>query len=120
VDRVRRQPDVVSPPPSDGAAVRRGVVRLFNTAGGPVLCLAGEVDSAAVDSFWRRYGREPVRVGRIDAGSVTALSAPALELLLDHLEAATRAGGTVTLHRSPQLEQLLARTRQGAPIPEPS
>jgi hypothetical protein len=97
---------VTSPPPEGSAA--RGIVRLLNTAGGRVLCLAGEVDEVAVDSFVRRYGREPVRIDGIDAGSVTALSAPALALVLDHVEAAGRAGRTVVLSSSPQVERLLA------------
>jgi hypothetical protein len=97
--------------PSDGSAAR-GIVRLLNTAGGRVLCLAGEVDGAAVTSFLRRYGREPVRIDGIDAGSVTALSAPGLQLLLDHLDAAEGAGRPVALYRSPQVERLLA----GAPL----
>jgi hypothetical protein len=86
----------------------RGVVRLLNTSGGRVLCLAGDVDGAAVDAFLRRYGREPVRIDGIDAGSVTSLSAPALELLLDHLEAAGRAGRPVALRQSPHVGRLLA------------
>ena len=49
----------------------RGVVRLLNTADGRVLCLAGEVDEGAVEAFLDRYGREPTRIDRIDAGSVT-------------------------------------------------
>jgi ABC-type transporter Mla MlaB component len=100
----------VAPPPSDGPAAR-GVVRLFNTAGGRTLCLAGDVDEAAVASFLRRYGREPARVEVIDAGSVTGLSAPALELLLDHLDAAERAGRAVTVRRSPLVERALAAVR---------
>ncbi|MGY1637842.1 hypothetical protein ACI78V_14445 [Geodermatophilus sp. SYSU D00742] len=100
----------MTPPPSEGPAAR-GVVRLFNTAGGRVLCLAGEVDEAAVDSFVRRYGREPARVEGIDAGSVTGLSAPALQLLLDHLDAAEQAGRPVTVRRSPQVERALAAAR---------
>jgi hypothetical protein len=86
----------------------RGIVRLLNTAGGRVLCLAGEVDGAVVQSFLQRYGREPVRVDRIDAGSVTALSAPGQELVREHLDAAWRAGRPVTLDRSPLVERLLA------------
>ena len=58
-------------------------MRLLNTAGGRTLCLAGSVDAAAVEAFLRRYGREPARVDVIDAGSVTALSAPGADLLLD-------------------------------------
>jgi hypothetical protein len=76
---------------SAGSAAR-GVIRLLNTAGGRVLSLAGEVDEAVVASFVHRYGREPAPVDRIEAGSVTALSAPALDLVLDHLDAAERAG----------------------------
>jgi hypothetical protein len=92
----------------------RGIVRLLNTADGRALCLAGEVDEGAVDSFLRRYGREPVRIDRIDAGSVTTLSGPALELLLDHLDAATRAGRPVALSTSRQVEQLLGSATVGA------
>jgi anti-anti-sigma regulatory factor len=95
--------------PSDGSTAR-GIVRLLNTAGGRVLCLAGEVDAAVVNSFVRRYGREPVRIDGIDAGSATSLSAAAVELLLDHLDAAGHAGRQVVLHRSPQVERLLAGT----------
>ena len=75
-------------------------MRLLNTAEGGVLCLAGEVDAAAVESFHRRYGREPAPVQAIDAGSVTALSAPGLDLLRDHLEVAFRAGRRVALRDS--------------------
>jgi ABC-type transporter Mla MlaB component len=87
----------------------RGIVRLLNTADGRALCLAGEVDERAVDAFLRRYGREPVRIDRIDAGSVTTLSESAVELLLDHLDAAGRAGRPVELRGSPPVERLLAR-----------
>lgn len=90
------------------ASTRRGIVRLLNSSGGPVLCLAGEVEPAAVESFLRRYGREPAAIARIDAASVTALSATALELVLDHLDAAGRAGRPVTLCGSPEVQRLLA------------
>jgi anti-anti-sigma regulatory factor len=83
-------------------------VRLLNTAGGRVLCLAGSVDAAAVEAFLRRYGREPARVDVIDAGSVTALSAPGLTLLLDHLEAAALAGRAVPVRRSPVVDRVLS------------
>jgi anti-anti-sigma regulatory factor len=85
-----------------------GIVRLLNTSGGRALCLAGAVDAAAVDAFLRRYGREPARVDVIDAGSVTSLSGPGLELLLDHLAIAERAGREVPVRRSPAVEQVLA------------
>jgi hypothetical protein len=84
-----------------------GVVRLLNTAAGRALCLAGEVDAAEVDRHLRRYGREPMPVDVIDTGSVTRLSPPALDLVLDHLGAAERAGRAVQLRRSPVVERLL-------------
>jgi len=102
----------VTPLTSDGPAAR-GVVRLLNTAGGRVLCLAGDVDEPAVASFLRRYGREPLGVEVIDAGSVTSLSASALELLLDHLDAAGRAGRAVVLHSSAPVDRMLAGAERG-------
>jgi len=86
----------------------RGVVRLLTTAAGRTLCLAGEVDAVAVEHHLRRYGREPMPVDVIDAGSVIRLSMPALDLVLDHLSAADRAGRTVRLRRSPAVARLLA------------
>jgi hypothetical protein len=95
--------------PSDGPAAR-GVVRLLNTAGGRVLCLAGDVDGRVVDYFLRRYGREPMRIDGIDTGSVTWLSPPARDLVRDHLEAARRAGHPVAVRSSPQVASLIPRT----------
>lgn len=91
----------------------RGVVRLLTTSAGRALCLAGMVDAATVDAHVRRYGREPMPVEVIDAGSVTGLSMPALDLVLDHLDAAERAGRSVRVRRSPPVEQLLRGQRGG-------
>jgi hypothetical protein len=74
-----------------------------------VLCLAGAVDAAAVDDFVRRYGREPAPVDCIDAGSVTALSPAARDLVLDHLDAAERTGRAIAVRRSPAVEDALGR-----------
>jgi len=93
----------------------RGVVRLLNTAGGRVLCLAGDVEPAVVDAFLRHHGREPVRVEGIDAGSVTALSGAGLQLLLDHLDAAELARRPVVLRPSAVVRAQLAGT--GVPLP---
>jgi ABC-type transporter Mla MlaB component len=89
----------------------RGVVRLLNTTGGRLLCLAGEVDDQAVEAFRTRYGREPARVDAIETGSVTRLTPAALDLLLEHLGAAEAAGRPVTVRRSPEVERLLAAHR---------
>ena len=91
----------------------RGVVRLLTTSAGRALCLAGMVDAATVDAHVRRYGREPMPVDLIDAGSVTGLSMPALDLVLDHLDAAERAGRAVRVRRSPPVERLLCEQRGG-------
>jgi hypothetical protein len=80
---------------------RRGIVRLLNTTGGRALCLAGEVDAAAVASFWRRYGREPAPVDVIDTRSATWLSSDAHVLLHDHLRAAERSGRPVARPGAP-------------------
>ena len=97
--------------PLSAGSAARGVVRLLNTSGGRALCLAGQVDEAVVAAFLQRYGREPARVDRIEAGSVTSLSAPALDLVLDHLDAAELAGRPVTVLRAPLVERLLATAR---------
>ena len=89
----------------------RGVIRLLNTSEGGALCLAGDVDVAAVADFVRRYGREPVRVAAIDAGSVTGLSPSGLEILLDHLEVAERTGRPAALRSSPVVARSLAGLR---------
>lgn len=73
---------------------QRGVARLLNTAGGRVLCLAGDIDG-------------------LDARSVTGLSPPALALAHDHLDAAETAGRPVTLRLSAPAERLLAPRRHG-------
>jgi hypothetical protein len=100
-------------PPSTGPSTR-GIVRLLNTAGGAVLCLAGDVDGAAVEAFLRRYGREPARIDGLDAGSVTALSASGLELVRAHLEAAERGGRPVAVVRSPVVGRLLGQGAVGS------
>ena len=98
-------------PGGAGQAGTRGVVRLLTTSAGRALCLAGEVDEAVVENHLLRYGREPMPVDVIDAGSVTGLSMAALDLVLDHLRAAELAGRTVRVRRSPSVERLLAGPR---------
>jgi anti-anti-sigma regulatory factor len=97
----------VTSQPSAGSTAR-GVVRLLNTAGGRVLCLAGAVDEEVVERYLRCYGREPARIEVVDAGSVTFLSASGLDLVRDHLDAAAAAGRAVAVRPSPQVAALLA------------
>jgi hypothetical protein len=92
---------------SDGPPA--GVVRLLNTAGGRVLCLAGAVDEANVERFVQRYGREPARIDAIDAVSVTSLSPTAAAFVVDHLDAAATAGRPVVVRCSPRVGRMLAR-----------
>lgn len=94
-------------PPSESPVRAPGMVRLLNTAGGRVLCLAGAVDEAAVEAFLRRYGREPAAVDVIDVRSVTFLSDSGVRLVCAHLTAGVCSGRPVALHRSPAVEGLL-------------
>jgi len=89
----------------------RGAVQLVNTSGRGVLCLAGQVTDEVVAGFHARYGREPHPVDAVDAGSVTSLSAAALDLVLDHLDAGARRGREVPVRRSPAVEQWLSARR---------
>jgi anti-anti-sigma regulatory factor len=106
---------ILTTPASDGLARARGMARLLNTTAGRVLCLAGAVDAAVVDSFHRHYGAEPARVDVVDARSVTFLGSSGLTFLLDHLAAAERSGRPVALHRSPPVDRALASARVTAP-----
>ncbi len=85
-----------------------GIVRLINTSDGGALCLAGDVTAEVVADFRRRHGREPHLVAAVDAGSVTGLSPEAVDLVLDHLDAASRRGRDIRVRRSPVVERLLA------------
>ena len=91
-----------------------GIVRLINTSGGGVLCLAGDVSAEVIADFHRRHGREPHVVDAIDAGSVTALSPDAVDLVLEHLDAASTRGREIRVRRSPVVERWMAgSTREG-------
>lgn len=89
-----------------------GIVRLINTSGGGVLCLAGDVSAEVVADFRRRHGREPHVVDAVDAGSVTGLSPDAVDLVLDHLDAAALRGREIRVRRSPVVERAMAGSTQ--------
>lgn len=90
----------------------RGQVQLINTSGRGVLCLAGAVTAGVVADFHARHGREPHPVDAVDAGSVTSLSPAALDLVLDHLDAAAVRGREIPVRRSPAVTRLLATARR--------
>lgn len=95
-----------------GLGSARGVVRLVNTSGRGVLCLAGDVTEQVVADFHAGHGREPHTVDAVDAGSVVRLSPAALDLVLDHLDAAARQGRDIPVRRSPAVAGLLATARR--------
>ena len=57
-----------------------------------ILCARGELDSAVVQDFKDRQGREPVVVDAIDAGAVTFISSTGIAIMLRCLEASKAAG----------------------------
>ena len=65
-----------------------------------VLCARGELDSAVVQEFKDRQGREPVVVDAIDAGAVTFISSAGLALMLLCWEASVAAGRRPVLRAS--------------------
>ncbi len=71
-----------------------GSITIEHEAGGHrVLCLSGDVDSAAVAEFERRQGRLPVVVDAIDAGGVSFLASAGLAVMVRCAEAAAAATG---------------------------
>jgi anti-anti-sigma regulatory factor len=71
-----------------------GSITIEHEAGGRrVLCLSGDVDSAAVAEYERRQGGLPVVVDEIDAGSVSFLASAGLALMVRCAKAAAAATG---------------------------
>jgi len=65
-----------------------GSVTIEHEAGGRrVLCLSGDVDSAAVAQFQALQGSRPVVVDAIDAGAVTFLGSAGLAVMVRYSEA---------------------------------
>ena len=73
-----------------------------------VLCARGELDSAVVQAFRDRQGREPLVVDAIDAGAVTFISSTGIALMLRCVESSRAAGRTTVLRASsPRVDQVL-------------
>jgi anti-anti-sigma factor len=78
----------------------RGTITVQTEPGGPVLCLAGEVDGGVVAAFERDTGA-PSPVTAIDAGAVTFIGSAGIALLVRWAQAtAADSGGRVLLRRS--------------------
>ncbi|MGZ6838905.1 MAG: STAS domain-containing protein [Frankiaceae bacterium] len=73
-----------------------------------VLCARGELDSAVVQEFRDRQGREPLVVDAIDAGAVTFISSTGIAIILRCLEASKAAGRAAVLRASsPRVDRVL-------------
>lgn len=64
----------------------------LEAAGGRVLCLRGDVDTAVATRFASSQRRDRVVVDAIDAGGVTFISSSGLALMLMSAEASVAAG----------------------------
>jgi anti-anti-sigma factor len=84
-------------------------VTIEHEAGGRrVLCLSGDVDSAAVAEFQSLQGRRPAVVDAIDAGAVTFLGSAGLAVMVRYAEAGAVVGRRPVLRAtSAPVEQLL-------------
>jgi anti-anti-sigma factor len=70
-----------------------GSITIEHEAGGRrVLCLSGDVDSAAVAEYERRQGGLPVVVDEIDAGGVSFLASAGLAVMVRCAGAAAATG----------------------------
>ena len=73
-----------------------------------VLCARGELDSAVVQEFKDRQGREPLVVDAIDAGGVTFISSTGIAVMLRCVEASRAAGRAAVLRASsPRVDRVL-------------
>jgi len=73
-----------------------------------ILCARGELDSAVVQDFKDRQGREPMVVDAIDAGAVTFISSTGIAVMLRCLEASKAAGHAAVLRASsPRVDRVL-------------
>lgn len=75
-----------------------GSISVQTEPGGPVLCLAGEVDGTVVAAFQRDF-EAPISVTAIDAGAVTFIGSSGVALLLRFAQAAAAADGEPLLLR---------------------
>jgi anti-anti-sigma regulatory factor len=101
-----------------------GSITIEREAGGRrVLCLSGDVDSAAVAEFRGRQGSSPVVVDAIDAGAVSFLGSAGLAVMVRYAEAGAVAGRRPVLRAaSGPVDHLLrlAGMETFFPRPEPA
>src|SRR3954453_4194856 len=101
-----------------------GSITIEREAGGRrVLCLSGDVDSAAVAEFRGRQGSIPVVVAGSDAGAVSFLGSAGLAVMVRYAEAGAVAGRRPVLRAaSGPVDHLLrlAGMQGFFPRPEPA
>jgi anti-anti-sigma factor len=90
-------------------------------SGRRVLCLSGDVDSAAVAEYESRQGRIPVVVDMIDAGAVSFLGSAGLAVMVRCAEIAAAADGRRPVLRaaSGPVERLLRAAGLETYFPRP-
>ena len=74
-----------------------------------VLCLRGELDSAAVARFRQMQGSEPVVVDALDADGVSFISSTGLAVMILCMEASLEAGRRPVLRASSHAVDRLVR-----------
>ena len=98
-----------------------GSLTIEHEAGGRrVLCLSGDVDSAAVAEYERGQGGLPVVVDVIDAGAVSFLASAGLAVMVRCAEAAAAVGRRPVLRAaSGTVERLLRAAGLESYFPRP-
>src|SRR3954462_15067606 len=96
-------------PPPGRLRPYAGSITIEREAGGRrVLCLSGDVDSAAVAQFRGRQGSSPVVVDAIGAGAVSFLGPAGLAVMVRYAEAGAVVGRRPVLRAaSGPVDQLL-------------
>jgi anti-anti-sigma factor len=106
--------------PRDHGSGHASITIEHERGGRRVLCLSGEVDTAAVAEFYAVHGTAPLVVDQIDAGTVTFISSTGLAVLLRCATESGAAGRHPLLRAcSRPVERLLKMSGVGSLFPRP-
>ncbi len=86
-----------------------GAITIQDEGSRQVLCLRGEVDSAAVARFRELQRSQPAVVDAIDAGGVSFISSTGLAVMIRCVEASSAAGRPPVLRASSHVVDRLVR-----------